>query len=99
VEMPRRPPLQVEVAAYYVISEALANVVKHAAATRASVRVCVDGSTLQVDVVDDGVGGVHTQGGSGLQGLRDRLAALDGRLVVTSPPGKGTTVRAMIPCA
>ncbi|HEU4489973.1 MAG TPA: histidine kinase [Jiangellales bacterium] len=99
VEMPRRPPLQVEVAAYYVISEALANVVKHAAATRASVRVCDDGSILQVDVVDDGVGGVHAQGGSGLQGLRDRLAALDGRLVVTSPPGKGTTVRAMIPCA
>jgi signal transduction histidine kinase len=99
VDLPRRPPPAAEVAAYYVIAEALANVVKHAAATRVSVRVCDDGSTLRVEVEDDGVGGVDAQSGSGLQGLSDRVAALDGRLVVTSPPGKGTTVQAMIPCA
>jgi signal transduction histidine kinase len=105
VRLPHRPPPQVEVAAYYLVSEALANTAKHAAATRVAVRVCsppgqVDGS-LQVEVVDDGVGGVdpgHVTGGSGLEGLRDRLAALGGDLEILSPLGEGTTVRAVIPC-
>ena len=97
--MTRRAPPQAEVAAYYVISEALANAVKHAAATRVTVRVRGGGSALEVEVVDDGVGGADVRGGSGLEGLADRLAALDGRLEVTSPLGEGTTVTAVIPCA
>ena len=102
VELPRRPPPHVEVVAYYVISEGLANVVKHACAGRVTVRVCSAGETsgeaLRVDVVDDGAGGVDPGRGSGLQGLRDRLAAVDGTLEVISPPGVGTTLRAVIPC-
>ncbi|HET6693282.1 MAG TPA: histidine kinase [Pedococcus sp.] len=98
VELTRRAPPQAEVAAYYVISEALANAVKHAAAARVTVRVRGGGSALEVEVVDDGVGGADVRGGSGLEGLADRLAALDGRLAVTSPLGEGTTVRAVIPC-
>jgi signal transduction histidine kinase len=102
VDLPRRPSSQAEVAAYYVVSEGLANAVKHAGAGRVTVTVRSadngDDATLAVDVVDDGVGGADPGRGSGLQGLRDRLAALDGRLEVTSPPGVGTTVRAVIPC-
>src|SRR4051812_37653118 len=102
VELPHRPTPEVEVAAYYVISEALTNAIKHAAASRVTVHVGTvedaNHGALLVDVVDDGVGGVDPGRGSGLQGLRDRLAALDGRLDVTGPPGMGTTVRAVIPC-
>jgi signal transduction histidine kinase len=99
VELTRRAPPQAEVAAYYVISEAIANAVKHAAATRVTVHVRGGGSALEVEVVDDGVGGADVRGGSGLEGLADRLAALNGRLDVTSPLGEGTTVMAVIPCA
>jgi signal transduction histidine kinase len=98
VEASGRPPMQVEVAAYYVICEALANVVKHARASRARIRIRDDGSSLLIEVVDDGIGGATSSGGSGLQGLTDRLAALDGRLVVVSPAGGGTAVEAVIPC-
>jgi signal transduction histidine kinase len=98
VNLKRRPPMQVEVAAYYVICEALANVVKHAQARRARVCVRDDGSSLLIEVVDDGTGGAGSSGGSGLQGLADRVGALDGRLVVVSPPGGGTAVHAVIPC-
>lgn len=102
VELPHRPTPEVEVAAYYVISEALTNAIKHAAASRVTVHVGTvedaNHGALLVDVVDDGVGGVDPGRGSGLQGLRDRLAALDGRLDVIGPPGMGTTVRAVIPC-
>jgi signal transduction histidine kinase len=98
VDLVQRPPMQVEVAAYYVICEALANVVKHAHAVRARVCVRDEGTSLRVDVVDDGIGGAAASTGSGLEGLTDRLGALDGRLVVVSPPGAGTTVRAVIPC-
>jgi len=100
VDLSHRPPSQVEVAAYYVISEAIANAVKHAAATGVTVRVRGGrhGSILYVEVVDDGVGGADVRGGSGLEGLGDRVAALEGRLDVTSPLGQGTTVTAVIPC-
>jgi PAS domain S-box-containing protein len=88
---------QVEAAAYYVVSEALANVAKYAQASRASVRVWLDRDRLVVEVDDDGVGGADPFGGTGLRGLGDRLAALDGELWVESPRGAGTRVRAEIP--
>jgi PAS domain S-box-containing protein len=88
---------QVEAAAYYVVSEALANVVKYAAASKAAVRVHPDGDRLVVEIEDDGVGGADESAGTGLHGLADRIAALDGRFRVESPPGKGTRVHAEIP--
>jgi signal transduction histidine kinase len=93
-----RLPAQVEAAAYYVVSEALANVTKYAQATAVRVRVDrVDGKAL-VEVADDGVGGADSSRGSGLNGLADRVEALGGRLVLVSPAGRGTVVRAEIPC-
>ena len=86
-----------EVAAYFVVSEALANVAKYADAT--SVRVSVgreDGSAC-VLVADDGIGGADPADGSGLRGLADRIAALNGTLEIESPPGVGTVIRAEIP--
>jgi signal transduction histidine kinase len=94
-----RLPAPVEAAAYFVISEALANVVKHAQAS--SVRlsaVCRDGSLI-VEVADDGVGGAEARAGSGLAGLADRVQALDGAVTVESAPGRGTRVRAELPNA
>jgi signal transduction histidine kinase len=88
---------QVEAAAYYVVSEALANAVKYAQASRLSVRVRREGERLVVEVEDDGVGGADALGGTGLSGLGDRLAALDGTLWVESPRGAGTRIRAEIP--
>jgi signal transduction histidine kinase len=87
-----------EIAAYFVVSEALTNVVKYANANGASVRVERDNGRLIVEVADDGVGGADPGRGSGLRGLGDRIAALGGLLEVESPPGAGTTVRARIPC-
>jgi signal transduction histidine kinase len=93
-----RLPVQVEAAAYYVVSEALANVTKYAQATAVRVRVDrVDGNAL-VEVADDGVGGADSSRGSGLSGLADRVEALGGRLALVSPVGRGTIVRAEIPC-
>jgi signal transduction histidine kinase len=93
-----RLPEQVEAAAYYVVSEALANVAKYAHATSAQVRVRpVDGKVV-LEVADDGVGGADANRGSGLRGLSDRVEALGGRLWFSSPPGEGTIVRAEIPC-
>ncbi|HEX6703025.1 MAG TPA: PAS domain S-box protein [Gaiellaceae bacterium] len=94
---PERFDEQVEATAYYVVSEALANVAKYARATRVSVRVRADGDRLLVEVADDGVGGADAYGGSGLRGLGDRLAALDGELSVESPAGAGTRIHAQIP--
>jgi PAS domain S-box-containing protein len=94
-----RYPAPVEAAAYYVASEALANVAKYADASEAAVRIASVGGTLSVEVVDDGVGGADASGGSGLSGLVDRVAALDGTLTVDSPPGSGTRVTASIPIA
>jgi PAS domain S-box-containing protein len=90
---------QVEAAAYFVVAEALTNVARYAGASRAEVRVQRGESALTVEVLDDGVGGADLLGGSGLRGLTDRLATLDGTLAVVSPPGEGTIVRAVIPCA
>jgi PAS domain S-box-containing protein len=92
-------PPAVEAAAYYVCAEALTNVVKYGQASFAEVSVeTVDGS-VRITVRDDGIGGADPTRGSGLRGLSDRVEALEGRLVVESPPGKGTTVRAEIPLA
>jgi signal transduction histidine kinase len=94
-----RLPPAVEVAAYYLACEALTNVAKYARASCASVEVTRHDGRLVVQVVDDGVGGAETAGGSGLRGLADRVEALDGTLRIWSPPAKGTTVRAEMPCA
>ena len=91
------PPAPVEATAYYVVSEALTNVARYAHAKAAVVHVTTDGEQLVVDVRDDGIGGADISKGSGLQGLRDRVEAIDGRLVVRSSPGNGTGVTARLP--
>jgi signal transduction histidine kinase len=93
-----RHPEPVESAAYFVVSEALANVAKHAHARTAAVSVARENGRLIVQVCDDGRGGADDQAGTGLRGLADRVGALNGRLTVTSAPCAGTTVRAEIPC-
>jgi PAS domain S-box-containing protein len=90
-------PPAVEAAAYYVVAEALTNVVKYAQASSAVVRIAREDGMLAVTVGDDGIGGADPAGGSGLRGLADRVAALDGSLSVASPQGGGTAVRAEIP--
>jgi signal transduction histidine kinase len=95
VSVDRLPP-SVEATAYFVVAEALTNVAKHAQARRAAVIARVEGGTLRLRVSDDGVGGARSDG-SGLVGLADRLAVLDGRLRVESPAGGGTLVSAGIP--
>jgi signal transduction histidine kinase len=94
-----RLPERVEVAAYYVISESLANVAKHAHASEARVSLERRDDYLVVEIVDDGDGGADTERGSGLRGLADRVEALGGRLRVWTPLGGGTRVQAEIPCA
>jgi signal transduction histidine kinase len=91
-----RLPVAVEATAYYVVAEALTNVAKHARAGHARVEASVEDGTLRIEVRDDGVGGARTHG-SGLLGLADRLAALDGRLRIESPADGGTLVAATIP--
>jgi PAS domain S-box-containing protein len=90
-------PTPVETAAYYVVSEALANVTKYAQASSVKVTVARSNGYALVEVVDDGIGGADPSRGSGLSGLADRVASLSGRLAVDSPPGAGTRVRAEIP--
>jgi signal transduction histidine kinase len=90
---------RLEVVAYYVVSESLVNIAKHARATSATVDVARANGNVVVEVVDDGVGGADTEGGSGLRGLADRVEALGGRLRVWTPRGGGTRVKAEIPCA
>jgi signal transduction histidine kinase len=100
VETPAaRLPPGVEIASYYVVAEALTNVAKYAHAERAAVRVSRANGSVLVEVSDDGIGGADPRHGSGLRGLADRVAALDGRLEIDSPSGGGTTIRAQIPCA
>src|SRR3954471_2325732 len=94
---PERLPAPVEASAYFFVSEALANVVKHARAGAATVRVVSDDGRLVIEVGDDGVGGAGAAGGSGLRGLADRIGALDGAIEVDSPPGRGTRLRATVP--
>ena len=98
-ELPaQRLPEQVELAAYFVVCEALTNVAKYALATHASVTITKSKGSLSVEISDDGVGGADIDRGTGLRGLTDRLAAIEGRLDVDSKPGRGTTVHASIPC-
>jgi signal transduction histidine kinase len=99
VALDRRPPPAAETAAYYVIAEALTNVGKHAGGTHASVAARYDDGRLVVEVADDGGGGARRAAGSGLEGLSQRVEALDGTLTVDSPAGVGTAIRAELPCA
>jgi signal transduction histidine kinase len=99
VEIEDRLPERLEVAAFYLVSESLANIGKHAQATSAFVEVAHTNGQVVVEVVDDGVGGADTERGTGLRGLADRVEALEGRLRVWSPEGRGTRLRAEIPCA
>jgi signal transduction histidine kinase len=97
-ELPeQRLPAPIEAAAYFVVAEAITNVARCAQATHAEVAVGRGGDPVLVRVSDNGVGGADPAAGSGLRGLADRVAALDGRLEVVSPAGGGTTVRAVIP--
>jgi signal transduction histidine kinase len=93
----RRLPDQVEVAAYFVVSEALTNVAKHASAMKASVALTQRDGRLAVEVSDDGAGGANLGRGTGLRGLAERVAAIGGRLEIDSNFGRGTIVRASLP--
>ena len=98
LDLPGRLPDPVESALYFAVSEALANVAKHADASEVEVSVVRENDVLRVVVRDDGRGGADPAGGSGLRGLADRVAGVDGRLIVDSPPGGGTTLIAEVPC-
>jgi signal transduction histidine kinase len=93
----RRLPESVEVAAYYVVAEALTNAAKHARASAVNVRVEADRANLHISIRDDGIGGADLAKGSGLTGLSDRVEALGGRMQITSPAGSGTSMRLTIP--
>jgi signal transduction histidine kinase len=99
VNVDGRLPEPLEVAAYYLVAESLANVGKYAQASLVTVEVTRSDGAIVVELFDDGIGGADTEGGSGLRGLADRVEALDGRLQIWSPRGGGTRVRAEIPCA
>jgi signal transduction histidine kinase len=92
-----RLPQPLETAAYYVVSEALANATKHANASVAEVHLEVRDRALHVSIRDDGVGGADPSHGSGLVGLIDRVEALGGAIAVTSPPGRGTAMVVELP--
>jgi PAS domain S-box-containing protein len=94
---PGRLPNAAETTAYFTVAEALTNVAKYAQATRATVRLAAGDDTLVVEICDDGIGGADATAGSGLSGLNDRVGSCDGTLTVTSPPGEGTSVRAVLP--
>jgi signal transduction histidine kinase len=97
VDVPERPPASIETALYYVVSEALANAIKHSQATSVSVVVVGDSRSLRATVADDGVGGAEIGAGSGLTGLSDRVDALAGSFSVVSPRGGGTTISVDLP--
>jgi signal transduction histidine kinase len=96
----KRFPDTIESTAYFVVSEAVTNAARHAAASAVHVEVTVAGDALTIRVSDDGIGGANpaTSGGSGLLGMRDRVVALGGRMTLTSPTGGGTTLVARLPC-
>ncbi|MGK5683986.1 GAF domain-containing sensor histidine kinase [Actinoplanes sp. URMC 104] len=96
VEVPRLS-VDVETTAYFIVAEALTNVVKHSKAGRAWVRAGLDAGAIRIVVGDDGVGGARAGAGSGLTGLSDRVEARGGQLRISSPPGQGTTVEATLP--
>jgi signal transduction histidine kinase len=97
VDVPERPSAAIETAAYFTVSEALANAIKHGDATRVDIRIETVDGRLRADVTDDGRGEADPAG-RGLTGIRRRLEALDGTLLVSSPPGGPTTVHAELPC-
>ena len=92
-------PDEVQIAAFYVACEAVANAVKHAGANHIVVRAHRENGALRVSVADDGVGGAVSVAGGGLAGLADRVAAHGGSLQLESPPGAGTRVEVVLPCA
>ena len=94
-----RPPLHVEATAYFVATEALTNIAKHSRATAASITVRREGQVLVVEVLDDGVGGAVPERGTGLTGLADRVAVIDGRMLLSSPYGGPTLLRVELPCS
>jgi signal transduction histidine kinase len=98
VVLDERPPPAIEAAAYFVVSEALANIAKHSRATRASVIIRKREGILAIDVFDDGLGGAVEHPGGGLSGLRDRVAAVEGRLRISSPAGGPTLLAVELPC-
>ncbi|MGE5288666.1 MAG: sensor histidine kinase [Micromonosporaceae bacterium] len=101
VDMPQPAPPAVEAVAYFIVSEAITNVVKHAQATQAEVTVARDGDLLTIAVADNGVGGAvpgGPDGGTGLSGLRQRAASVEGTLAIASPPGGPTVITAELPC-
>jgi signal transduction histidine kinase len=99
VAVAERPSATVESTAYFVVAEALTNVARHAHATRVRVAIARAGDRLIVEVSDDGIGGAHPSGGTGLQGLRDRVTALGGTMHIVSPDGGPTTLLVDLPCA
>jgi signal transduction histidine kinase len=98
IDLPARLPAAVESAAYFTIAEALTNVAKHSAASRCAITGELRDAWLAVEVTDDGRGGLREASGTGIAGLRGRVEALDGRLLVVSPAGAGTVLRAELPC-
>ena len=98
VDVPRPAAPGVEAVAYFIVSEAMANVVKHAQAARAEVTVTRAGDLLRITVTDDGRGGAVRGEGTGLSGLAQRAAAVDGTLSIDSPPGGPTVITAELPC-
>jgi signal transduction histidine kinase len=98
VELDGRPPADIESAAYFVVSEALANVARHAHATRAHVGIARTGDRLVVEVRDDGIGGADPAAGTGLAGLADRVTAMGGTMDLLSPRGGPTTLLVELPC-
>lgn len=98
IDVPRRPQAPIETAAYFAVSEALANVAKHSQANRAWIRLRHADAELRITVQDNGVGGARVGAGSGLRGIERRLAAHDGKLHVSSPPGGPTVLTMELPC-
>ena len=98
VNLPERLPEEVDGTAYFVVVEALTNVAKHSNANRARVSIQRDGNWLRITVTDNGRGGANPDQGTGMQGLRDRILALEGTFAFTSPPGRGTRITVEIPC-
>jgi signal transduction histidine kinase len=103
INLDGRPPMPVESAAYFAVAEVLANVVKHAGASRALIRIehtgASTGGMLRIEVMDDGAGGANPEYGTGLRGVERRLGTFDGILAVSSPPGGPTIVVIEVPCA
>ncbi|WP_246281845.1 sensor histidine kinase [Fodinicola acaciae] len=97
-DLPGRLPGHLEGTAYFVVAEALTNVVKHSAATQAAVTVRLTAGTLEIEVTDNGRGGADARGGTGLTGLADRVAVANGRMFLSSPIGGPTLVRVELPC-